>query len=100
MSGPAICAHQNGATPLESEPDRAEALARSLAAEVMLQPDNHYVDVAIAGDLETLSDEQGTVRSPRLDGNLVQAHEQYGRATASWIADEGVPCQRHSESPA
>ena len=66
----------------------------------MLQPDNHYVDVAIAGDLETLSDEQGTVRSPRLDGNLVQAHEQYGRATASWIADEGVPCQRHSESPA
>jgi DNA-binding SARP family transcriptional activator len=79
-----------GSLSLEGDPDRAEALAQSLAAELMLQPLDHYVDVTIAGDLDTLSAaEQGTVHTPRLDQDLVQAHEQHGRDTASWIADEG-----------
>lgn len=89
-----------GSLSLEGDPDRAEALARSITAELMLQSLDHYVDITIAGDLATLdAAEQGTVHSPRLDQNLVDAHEQHGRDTASWIADEGFTTSTAAREP-
>lgn len=79
-----------GAISIEGHHGHAAQLARSVAAELALQPVDHYVDVTVAGQLDILhTTEQGAVKAETLDENLTRIHEQHGYDTARWIADEG-----------
>lgn len=81
-----------GAVSIEGDADQAAALARSIAAELVLQPVEHYIDVTAVGGLQPLATvEQGLATAPSLDDAIAHTHEQHGLGIERWVATEGFP---------
>jgi DNA-binding SARP family transcriptional activator len=93
-----------GAISIDGDPARAAGLARSIAAELALQPARHYVDIIVTGGLEppTTTEHQGVQVIDRLDETLVRLLQRTADETATYLASEGVtttPTGRARELP-
>jgi nucleoid-associated protein YgaU len=81
-----------GAITLDGDPTQAARLARSIAAELALQPADHYVDITVAGGLEPPSgtEHAGVQVIDRLDETLVRQLHHGANETATYLSTEGI----------
>jgi len=81
-----------GAITIDGDPAQAARLARSIAAELALQPARHYVDIIVTGGLEppTTTEHQGVQVVDRLDEPLVRRLHQTAGEIATYLTTEGV----------
>ena len=80
-----------GAVWIDGDLDSATALLRSIVAELVLQPLNHYVDLVLVGDIDAPhTGSQGVVTVDRLDETLVRQIQTTVDETAAFLAAEQV----------
>jgi hypothetical protein len=81
-----------GAITITGDTDQAARLARSIAAELALQPANHYVDLTVTGDLEPPAgtEHQGVMVVDHLDEPLVRQLQRGADETVAYLTTEGA----------
>lgn len=86
-----------GATCIDGDPTHATQLARSLVAELALQPLHHYIHLTVVGDIEAPDiNEQGVMTVDHLDEDTTQLIQRLATETADLLAVEQAASTAHA----